>query len=137
MKRSCHLLRLLPIFVLALMSPYCYGETLGEGYGVSENCIVATPIGYEKNITLSNGVVVKLYPDMLSFARELVAALKEKDAYSLRERYPILKQASSEEPGREVVNEGKPNSEVSNSWVLNNNPSGEPELSSEVCPEAI
>ncbi len=67
MKRHCRLLRLLPIFVLALMSPYCHGETLGDGYGVSENCIVATPVGYEKNITLSNGEVVKLYPDMLSF----------------------------------------------------------------------
>lgn len=69
MKRHCRLLRLLPIFVLALMSPYCHGETLGDGYGVSENCIVATPVGYEKNITLSNGEAAALqgFPKSFKF----------------------------------------------------------------------
>ena len=92
-------------------------------------------INEEQEKVLEKGLALnwrERYQDMLSFATGLVNALKEKDAQSLRERYPILKGALSEEPGREMINEGKSNSEVSNSWVLNNNPSGEPELSSTI-----
>ncbi len=54
------------LLCLLLFPSFCRGATLEENYGVSEDCIVATPVGYEKDATLSNGEVIKLYPDMLS-----------------------------------------------------------------------
>ena len=62
----CRLLNSPAFFVLVLISSFCHGRTLDKNYGVSENSIVATPVGYEKEVTLSNGEVIKLYPDMLS-----------------------------------------------------------------------
>jgi hypothetical protein len=62
-------MKVVPFFFLLcllLFSSFCRGATLEENYGVSEDCIVATPVGYEKDATLSNGYVIKLYPDMLS-----------------------------------------------------------------------
>ena len=35
-------------------------------YGVSTNAVVATPVGYEKRVTLDTGETVRMYPDRLS-----------------------------------------------------------------------
>ena len=64
--KCCCLLNSSAVFMLVLISSFCHGRTLEENYGVSEDCIVATPVGYEKDATLSNGKVIKLYSDMLS-----------------------------------------------------------------------
>ena len=42
-------------------------DVLGEDYDVPEESIVATPVGYERNVILPNGEIVKLYTDMLSY----------------------------------------------------------------------
>lgn len=52
-------------FALVLISSFCYGRTLEKDYGVSTNGIVATPVGYEKKVTLCDGDVIKLYTDTL------------------------------------------------------------------------
>ena len=35
-------------------------------YGVPTNSVVATPVGYEKRMTLDTGETVRMYPDKLS-----------------------------------------------------------------------
>lgn len=50
---------------LLLISSPCHGKVLEKDYGVPESRVVATPVGYEKSVTLSEGEVVKIYPDML------------------------------------------------------------------------
>ena len=35
-------------------------------YGVSTNAVVATPVGYEKRVTLDTGETIRMYPDRLS-----------------------------------------------------------------------
>jgi len=57
--------RLASLMLLVSASSFCRGESMEKDYGVPENSIVATPVGYEKNMTLSEGEVVKLYPDRL------------------------------------------------------------------------
>ena len=52
-------------FALVLISSFCHGKTLEKDYGVSTNSIVATPVGYEKKVTLCDGDVIKLYTDTL------------------------------------------------------------------------
>ena len=55
--------RRLLLFLICLLY---LGAIADVNYGVSESSIVATPIGYEKEATLSTGEAVKLYSDMLS-----------------------------------------------------------------------
>ena len=52
--------------LLFLMCLLCLGADADTNYGVSENSVVATPIGYEKEATLSTGETVKSFSDALS-----------------------------------------------------------------------
>ena len=61
-----HQLILTP-FVIAfgLLSLNVHAMPLND-YGVPTNSVVATPIGYEKRVTLDTGETVRMYPDHLS-----------------------------------------------------------------------
>ena len=41
-------------------------DTPLNDYDVSTNAVVATPVGYEKRVTLDTGETVRMYPDRLS-----------------------------------------------------------------------
>ena len=53
------------LMLLVTASSFCHGGGMGKDYGVPETSIVATPVEYEKTMTLSEGEVVKLYADRL------------------------------------------------------------------------
>lgn len=54
------------VFIFFLMLPNNLSAIQGDNYGVTDNTIVVTPVGYEKSVRLSNGAVITLYPDVLS-----------------------------------------------------------------------
>lgn len=56
-----HRYRLLTFYILSL----CLSAFADADYGVPKDSMVVTPIGYEKEIRIVNGEVVKLYTDVL------------------------------------------------------------------------
>ena len=66
MKLHYHSLSMSVAVVLVLMDLISHGMIPEKNFGAPEGSIVATPMGYEKNVTLGNGEVVRLYSDMLS-----------------------------------------------------------------------
>ena len=50
---------------LCLSAMFAMGSSPND-YGVPTNAVVATPVGYEKRVTLDTGETIRMYPDQLS-----------------------------------------------------------------------